>query len=1820
MDIRLHLAALVLVFAGMPAAAAPPRATAEFSNGRGLEIRFDQPMLTWQQAGALDTLRIEPRLDCIWSWRDDEVLSCGFPLHAEDPRLATPYAVQVGRGFWSQAGEELAPVRLILHSKLPEIEADGVEWRDGQALFRLSTKAKVGTAELQRVLRLDAGGARGIALSLEPQAAAHGLDACQEDYRCWIARSSDATLAGELMLHIEPGLRSDDGPLPGVQAELLARAFQHEPFRLRRWSCGRTQPPCAAGDLLVLEFSHAPDAPALQRWLTQLPPGLAQDRSGGPVPRGMFVGAPTLETEADWRLALRVERAQQDFRLTVPAWLTAANGRASLASDEIAFRSGDFQPSLDLPHPRLLLRPGDPVPVLGSVRNMPARQIVERRLDASGLQRMQAELLARPDNRSHPLQPLQVPGRLRREGGLVFGEVVQQSPYWQPQSYAIAYAPFHVAALRTSRQLLLWASEWKGFVPRAGVEMEVLQATPAGVLQPLAQARTGQDGSVLLDLPTLPKSGVLFLRARSSRETSVMPLEDLQPFSRRYDTVAEGGLMFWGVSDRPLYRPGDRVNFRAWLRAREANHLRAAPKHGELTLRLGGEHDTKVLQEQSLPLDSSGAVSGDAVLPSVLPDGRYCLAPVIEVNGELCFDVQNYHAAALWAELKTAQRLLHDKDMLHLTAEAGFYSGGPAADAQAELQSLLTPLRLQDEYPEFAQFEFVDPYLGTRGEGGERLAEEYEKPVRLDQQGRHDYALVIDSPPATDFEQPIPFGKLELSVAVATSSASYVSSSALVVRVSRFRRFVGLQLAPGLGLAQDPELTAVVIDAQGRRVSDAAPVVVTLQAAPVKSTGGEETRDGEILARCELVPDKPQRCPLRAPAAGHYRFVARSGDAAPATLERYIGGGEAVPKPAAGAELLRLDGDGEGRAKIVLRQPFARAKVLFAVQHGLVLRHWTALQEGAELAFELDLPPDWAPGVSLSAVIYDATAQARPLTAELELAVAAPPRPSPLQIELPQTAKPGEEILLRLRNRSAAPLAVTLALADESVRLQAADILAQRDPQAPGWLGALQRWQQGRRIDLADWQGSTDWIASWESLLAPDEDGGDTLERIEVTGSRIVAADLFAPGAASDRNQRPAPRRGVTGAALRSRFADTAYWQAALPLEAGAEQELRLRLPDNLTRWQLSAWTVQGDDGFYYDEAAVRASLPLELRAEAPARLYPGDHARVAAAVRNNSAAAANISAQLRLEGAGIAHQVAREQVLAPAQEFRLVADAAPQAAGELSLQAQAQSGAAGDGLGLQLPVAGVEAAERLTVAGWLGSAPLQLQLPPLPSGAREARLSLRAGRGVELFAAGWITGLRDYLHRCWEQSLSRAVGAAAALRLERLQNQWPQADSVIKDVLAQAPVFQEHGLFVFFLDEFSKAGDGNVLLTAYSVQALQTLASWGHAADAAVLRNARETLAAHLTRVAAWKGEPAPRVDWHEVAAVLAALAGDARFDELVRRADQHWDELDVFARSRLLLAMQARPGAFPQLAQRHAALREAAPLQAGRRVLRSGIDRGAWMGSDLRDQCGLIGALQQLDPQDPELPAWRRGLGDLYAGGSGSVDTQAAAQCLMTFAALPPHSAADARIVLDYAGRHADVAVPAQPEDIAWTTDLAPAARTLQVQAAAGSDDLNFVAEASYLLDQRASRAVGIGLSVQRSYAVLRGGEWQPVPEARFRAGEWVRVALQLHASAPRHHVALVDQVPGGLRPEQFELDRVGGVELRDSGGGSWLFGTRQQSDTDVRFYAERLPPGDHVVYYYARAAHRGDYFAAPATAELMYGGVGTARTAPQRIKIGD
>lgn len=93
----------------------------------------------------------------------------------------------------------------------------------------------------------------------------------------------------------------------------------------------------------------------------------------------------------------------------------------------------------------------------------------------------------------------------------------------------------------------------------------------------------------------------------------------------------------------------------------------------------------------------------------------------------------------------------------------------------------------------------------------------------------------------------------------------------------------------------------------------------------------------------------------------------------------------------------------------------------------------------------------------------------------------------------------------------------------------------------------------------------------------------------------------------------------------------------------------------------------------------------------------------------------------------------------------------------------------------------------------------------------------------------------------------------------------------------------------------------------------------------------------------------------------------------------------------------------------------------------------------------------------------------------------------------------------------------------------------------------------------------------------------------------------------------------MPGGLRPTDLALSGVAGLDLQKvSDEGSHWFRTRRLDSRAPKFYAEFLPAGRHELHYFARVGNTGDYLAAPAVAELMYGESTRARTAATRVAI--
>lgn len=1949
------------------AQAADPTVDADFSYG-GLQLEFAAPMRVWDNQVQRDAVRTTPALPLACHWNDDVLLLCAIEPPAA-PRPATRYRIELAPGLLTQQGKAIPAQVLHVETERPALSAYVEGWDDGMPRFSVTANMAMTVADVQAVLRVRVG-ERDVPYSIDR------LPRFRYDggvHRFQVRLSGEVAADARVNLHVAPGLRSEAGDLRGTQNEMLLSALPNESFRVRQLSCRQRDEvrtlegpvahaalACLPGEPVQVVLSRMPDAASRERFAARLPAGVTVTRwhEGSPY---YVRGRGRYEALAPGAIA-QLTVAPANTRLSL-AWqdMTTTEG-ASLVPLTLDVRTTDAQPSLKASGERVLL----------DARALPASRL--EGINATGtplhvtalgtaLQADDARVPAAASNTrvavTSPVDDLAL-----REGGWTRWEVqsadARRSPYLRRQAGVEFAAPaFDLVALTGEREVIAWAQAWSEDGGIAGARVELLlQGSPEASVRTLAEARTDRDGVARLALPVghvlpdaldgeYPRWWLRATRGNGARaERAVLPLGASQRYGLRLGASARRHL--WGVSDRPLYTAGATVQYQLWQRERVAGRLQRIAQPAPLELALVAMEESKtVLRWQATP-DAQGVIHAKLALPVHLTDGTYCIGlPDADEENGACFFVGTYRAQDLWARTDTEERVLREGDTFAFEVEAGYYSGGPAAGMPLErVSTLLTGLPLGEAYPRYADYTFVDVVSGA-GRGGVTLAPPATR-VRTDADGKARVSLPVAFPGGSEPHlEPPAFGMLQAVVEIKPSEREGTVSNAAKARYARHARYVGLRSEPYWWDADTPlHLQAVVIDADGNGI-DAAPVEVQVDYLGQDWRASEDAV-GERVATCALIAGQRSTCDVPRTRSGRYRLLARSGDAAPATMTQYVWAGDAVA--AASREISLVTGRGEplpgGPVNVVLTQPQSRATALFVFrQHGALVGHHVAEVRAGTQEIALRLPPNTQGPLSIGVHIRDrddavdaAPGYRAPLplrSASVDVTVARPKAAPAVSVSLrADDARPGQPARLVLTNTGDRPRQVAVAVTDDALRAMAGQWLAYADPLGTHWLGREQEYGSSWPIGFYQWRSNGwTWALPWprteaESSEAPPpgtsslppppeappvdvweprpsdivtppspsappapppppapavaldrmggfaETGNATLDRIEVTGSRIDPADIFQAGERPATDVRPREQGSAQSplARVRTRFADTAFWQAGIVLAPGESRSFEVALPDNLTRWRAVAWSGDADDGFEQVDAALEVGLPVEARLQVPVRLYPGDRARLAAHLRQSGDVALPVQARIALQGNGVAQADAGEHALTLAARGQtgIATTIQPSAVGALQVVASVEAATGRDAIAAPVEVASPLVAARRVQAGWLDDAPVVLKMPALPTDARDPRLAVEASRGGAGLVERWTRDLHAYPHRCWEQILSRAVGAALAT--ERGDTAaWPDAAAVVQEALDNAAVFQdEDGGMRFFADEAGMDDGGfgtrgQVALTAYTLQAFAWLRQRGYAVPEQVARGAHDFLdrqrlpapedEAPRRRIAAPVGADAATQLEYDAAEAAAAAAAAA--DAAARAADatvarsrglvpgDHNDTALAVAAVRTDrtsvdglwrvwggLALPARIAGLRALAAaQHPATPDALASVLAHfpaRGLARQIDRddgwARWMGSRLREQCALLGvlndhpALADRQVRDGLL----RGLVDLYAGGAASVDTQTGAYCLVALdGATASEPAHPATVQAAVAGQRTTLSLSVGEVRARWAVpqDAVDDATLTLAQAPGQRAWLGYVAEVDYHEDAARAQASAVGLSLARRYEVLRAGAWQALGTHPVQEGDWIRVTLTVQTTSARHFVALTDDVPGGLRPTDLALSAVAGLDLKQvSSIGSPVFRTRRLDPRAPKFYAEYLPAGRHDVHYFARVANAGDYLAAPAKAELMYGNASHARTASDRLAV--
>jgi hypothetical protein len=453
-----------------------------------------------------------------------------------------------------------------------------------------------------------------------------------------------------------------------------------------------------------------------------------------------------------------------------------------------------------------------------------------------------------------------------------------------------------------------------------------------------------------------------------------------------------------------------------------------------------------------------------------------------------CFALGNYRAQDLWVRASSPNRMAREGEPFTFDVEAGYYSGGVAARAEVEGgdATLVEQRDFASVHPRWRGFSFSHPDL--RWAGG-TLDIDAPASQHLDAAGRGHWVfpLKVD---ANGSEAPAPdFGTLRISMDVRLSDRESTSSNAVTVPYARYARYVGLKVDPAWpGGASPITMQAVVATAEGEAVTDAPPVQVEVFRRAAQ--GKERTR----VHACSLVAGAaPVACAFPRTQSGWYDIEARSGDAAPATVQQYIvvdNDPNPVKPDGDPVEVEPMDGAivrGQP-APLRIRLGDTPAQLLLTVWGGEALLDARVVHVDVPMMrFDLPTRADWPQNVRLEALVRVPPTGRDALPAGFRVPFKLITRPGSLQFVPapkvepiamafePSRATPGAGARLPLRNTTDRPRTIALTVLDDALRALGANYDLLFDPQGENrpFEGYVDPTSHG--FDDGDWNHGNAW-------------------------------------------------------------------------------------------------------------------------------------------------------------------------------------------------------------------------------------------------------------------------------------------------------------------------------------------------------------------------------------------------------------------------------------------------------------------------------------------------------------------------------------------------------------------------------------------------------------------------------------------------------------------------------------------------------------------------------------------------------------------------
>ncbi|HWN70309.1 MAG TPA: MG2 domain-containing protein, partial [Haliangium sp.] len=892
----------------------------------------------------------------------------------------------------------------------------------------------------------------------------------------------------DVTVEIGAGTPSAEGPRTTEKAQSFSFRT-HGPLDVVESRCGWGEQ-CQPMASWQVRFSNPLDAARFDPAAIRVKPALP----------GMAV-----EAMGDLLMIHGQSKGRTSYEVTLPASITDVYGQTLGKPKPLTFRVGDAEPSFFGPSGLVVLDPAARTPHLSVYTvNTPVLDVRLHRVTPADwpayvryLQRHYGpEVGSIPGTQavSTQVEVQGAPGELVETaidlGPALTGKhghvvaVIEPATWheqgWKPRTVAwLQVTELGLDAFADQTELIGWATRLVDGAPLADVEIGLLAGDGQSAGQ--SSAKTDAGGLARLPLPpaqTAPRPGddlasELVLIARHGDDTALLPES---PWGgghgfRRQPT--SDSLLWYVFDDRQMYRPGEKISVKGWIRRLQGQELGDLAGLGDAV-----QDVSYVLQDPrgdelrrgTVAVDAAGGFQLEIDLPANANLGWATLQLTTRGRGEVQnrmhhhgLQIQEFRRPAFEVTASAGPGPHMVEQSAQVEMKASYYAGGGLAGADVSwrvtsAETTFTPPNRDDFVfgrwrPWWETFGFHERWSGPVF--GQPVKAQ-ELTARTDASGAH--VLSIDF---VRVDPPLPQEVIAEATVMDVDRQAWSARANLLVHPAAL--YVGVKTRAAFVERGTPiELQTIVVDIDGRAVA-----------------GREAAVRAERMVwsyqKHELVPDeagaqncvtrsaeKPAPCSFATAQGGQYRITARvtddQGRVNETQMTMWVSGGDMPPARDVEQERVTLIPDQKSyqpgdTARILVQAPFAPAQGVLTLRRSGIAETRRFTMDGSSTTLEIAIEERHVPNIFVQVDLVGAAPRTddrgrpdeklprRPAYALGQLDLSVPPRMRTLAVEVvpaERSIAPGSKTSLDVfvRDAKGAPVAgaaMAVVVVDEAV-------------------------------------------------------------------------------------------------------------------------------------------------------------------------------------------------------------------------------------------------------------------------------------------------------------------------------------------------------------------------------------------------------------------------------------------------------------------------------------------------------------------------------------------------------------------------------------------------------------------------------------------------------------------------------------------------------------------------------------------------------------------------------------------------------------------